>query len=268
MCDGKRVVTVFHADLDNTLIYSYRRDIGRAKINVERYEGREISFMTEKSYALLKKVREHVVFVPTTTRTEAQYQRIDLKTGVPDYALVCNGGVLLKGEEEVPGWYADSLGLIEKSRGEFEKAWKCMQEDRDRIFEVRNIRNLFLFTKSGFPSATVERMKRKLDDSLMSVFCNGSKVYAVPEGLDKGAAVRRFREYIKAGAVIAAGDSEFDIPMLKEADQAYAPASLSGMYCAGAHVTEIPEKFLFSDALLSHILSKLSGTGCPAEEKV
>ena len=36
---------VFYSDLDNTLIYSYRREIGGKKRCVEVYQGREISFM-------------------------------------------------------------------------------------------------------------------------------------------------------------------------------------------------------------------------------
>ena len=37
------------ADLDNTLIFSYKREIGPDKVCVEVYEGREISFMTRHS---------------------------------------------------------------------------------------------------------------------------------------------------------------------------------------------------------------------------
>ena len=37
---------IFASDLDNTLIYSYKRDIGDNNTLVERYEGREVSYMT------------------------------------------------------------------------------------------------------------------------------------------------------------------------------------------------------------------------------
>ena len=43
----------FHTDLDNTLIYSYKHDIGPQKRNVELYQGREISYITEETYHLL-----------------------------------------------------------------------------------------------------------------------------------------------------------------------------------------------------------------------
>lgn len=250
---------VFHADLDNTLIYSYRHEIGREKVSVEVYEGREISFMTSRSLSLLKRLREHVMLVPTTTRTEEQYGRIDLKTGVPDYALVCNGGVLLREGRELPEWYEESLCLTEKSQNELLHAQVCLQEDRDRIFEVRNIRSLFLFTKSGDPAATVIRLKERLDPALVQVFSNGAKVYALPEGLDKGTAVRRFQEYIKADTVFAAGDSEFDLSMLMAADHSWAPETLVKQYPLGSHVTGLSGGQVFSDMLLERVYAKICG---------
>ena len=95
---------LFNCDLDNTLIYSYKHDIGADKINVEQYQGREISFITSRTFELLKEVAEKTVFVPTTTRTVEQYGRIDLGIHTPQYALVCNGGILLKNGVEDSEW--------------------------------------------------------------------------------------------------------------------------------------------------------------------
>ena len=105
---------IVHTDLDNTLIYSYKHEIGGPKTCVEIYQGREISFMTETSHRLLGQLcsKPGVLVVPTTTRTLEQYQRIDLGIGVPEYALVCNGGVLLHQGKEDPVWYQESLALI------------------------------------------------------------------------------------------------------------------------------------------------------------
>lgn len=92
-----------------------------------------------------------VLVVPTTTRTLEQYQRIDLGIGVPEYALVCNGGVLLHQGKEDPVWYQESLALIADAQSELQRAEQWMTEDVNRCFEVRNIRSLFLFTKSNEP---------------------------------------------------------------------------------------------------------------------
>lgn len=261
MSDRKEKLTVFCADLDNTLIYSWKHEIGAEKTCVEVYEGREISFMTDRSFSLLKKIRKKAMFVPVTTRTKEQYDRIDLHTGIPDYALVCNGGVLLKGGKEVPDWYEESLRLTEKSRRELFCAELCMEKDRKRIFEVRNIRNLFLFTKSSEPYEMVKRLKCSLDMTLIEVFSNGSKVYVLPTGLDKGTAVRRFKDYIKADTVFAAGDSEFDLSMLKEADYAWAPEALMKQERFDTHVAGVSDVRIFSDVLLESVFARISGEG-------
>jgi len=61
---------VINLDLDNTLIYSYKHDIGDRKMNVEVYQGREISYVTEKTHERLKKIMSRCLVVPTTTRTK------------------------------------------------------------------------------------------------------------------------------------------------------------------------------------------------------
>lgn len=103
---------LFFADMDNTLIYSYKRDIGSDKIGVEFYpeKNQMISYMTKTSWKLLQKVAHKLLFIPTTTRTIEQYQRINLGF-VPLYALVCNGGILLENGQENMRWYADSREL-------------------------------------------------------------------------------------------------------------------------------------------------------------
>ena len=110
------------ADMDNTIIYSYKRNIGENKLNVELYNGREISFISEKTHDLLKKVSEKMTIIPTSTRTEEQYKRIDLDIGIVPYALVCNGGVLLVNGKRDREWYLESLQMIQNSRPEMEKA--------------------------------------------------------------------------------------------------------------------------------------------------
>ena len=66
---------VFHMDLDNTIIYTEKHMLNADKQCVERYEGREFSFVTPKTYELLQKITKQVIMVPTTTRTIQQYNR-------------------------------------------------------------------------------------------------------------------------------------------------------------------------------------------------
>ena len=67
--------------------------------NVEVYNGKEISFMTEKAIALLRELSEEMMFVPVTTRTVEQYNRVSLfrEEIRPTYAITSNGGSSAKG---------------------------------------------------------------------------------------------------------------------------------------------------------------------------
>lgn len=246
---------VFNTDLDNTMIYSYKQDIGSDKRCVEIYENREVSFITNNTFELLKKVKEKILVVPTTTRTEQQYCRIDFGLGVPEYALVCNGGVLLVNGEEDIDWYNDSFALVEDCQQELKRAEELLENDENRSFEVRNIRKLFVFTKSDKPKETVKMLESQLDTNKLDVFFNGVKVYAVPKQLSKGKAIERFRRKLNISTVISAGDSEFDIPMLNSADIAIAPQGLKKFTGLKENIIFMGNDRVFSENILEYILN-------------
>lgn len=244
---------VFFSDIDNTLIYSYRHDIGQQKQCVEIYQGREISFMTNKSYQALHKICESYTFVPTTTRTIEQYKRIDFGIEVPEYALVCNGGILLKHGISDRAWYEESLKQIEGAEDSLDKAAYHLERDEHISFEIRNIHNLFLFTKSDDVNATVTTLMSELDTEQVDILSNGSKVYVVPKELNKGNALLRLKKKLGAKISIAAGDSEFDVPMLAAADMAMAPDGLRDKIRQAHNVTFVPEHMLFSEEVLNNL---------------
>lgn len=247
-------MVIFHTDLDNTLIYSYKHDIGEGKRCVELYQGREISFITQETYRLLKEVQRDAVIVPTTTRTIEQYNRIDLGAGAFRYALTCNGGVLLVDGKEDKDWYHKSLELISDSEQELCKAMAILEQDKRRSFDLRLIKKLFVFTKCEEPESVVGELKGVLDVGVVDVFHNGVKVYVVPKILSKGNAIDRFRSYIGANSAIAAGDSEFDISMLEAADYGIATPELVQKHDFPAHVKCPPADRLYAEAVLERVL--------------
>jgi len=90
------VTIVVACDLDRTLIYSAAAGAGASDlVCVEVLESRPQSFMTEAAHALLAQLRRAVVLVPTTTRTPAQYGRVELPGGPAPFAVVSNGGHIL-----------------------------------------------------------------------------------------------------------------------------------------------------------------------------
>ena len=247
-------MNIFCTDLDNTIIYSYKHDIDKNKINVEKYQGREISFASEYTLSLLKQVREEMMIIPTSTRTEQQYNRIDLKIGQIEYALVCNGGVLLINGARDEEWYQESLLLIEESKTELKRAIKLLETDVRREFELRFIDDLFVFTKCDYPKEVVEDLKRSLDTEYVKIFNNGVKVYVVPSNLSKGTAIKRLRNRFNPKYIIAAGDSEFDVSMVEEADYGLVPAGFVKTFGVNKKVFETEEGMLFSDELLKKCL--------------
>lgn len=247
-----------YLDLDNTLIYSWKHDIGQDKRMVELYQGREISFMTEKTWCLLQEVRQEYTVIPTTTRTKEQYDRIDLGGGSFPLALVCNGGHLLINGSMDTSWYEASKKLIAASEGEMQKGIRYLETAKERYFEIRFPDELFVFTKCHQPEQVISRLEQILDPASVNVFGNGEKVYIVPCSLDKGSAVKRLQERLGAEEILAAGDSLFDLPMVCAADCGIVPAGFRERYgCTGKDtVTEMPQDALFSEALLEYILKR------------
>ncbi len=241
-------------DLDNTIIYSYKHDIGNEKMNVELYKEREISFITKQTFELLKKVKEEFLIIPTSTRTIEQYERINLKIGTFKYALVCNGSVLLVDGKKDKDWYEESLRLAKPSNLEVKKALEYLENDKRRIFELRYIEDLFVFTKCDEAETVVNELREYLDKNLVNVFNNKEKVYVLPTSLSKGKAIERLRKYLKVEFIIAAGDSEFDISMVEAADVGLVPYGFKSEFNIKSDIYEMGKEGLFSEQLLSKCL--------------
>ena len=216
---------ILFTDLDNTLIYSKKTYI-KKRISVEVYKGEDNSFMSKYSYELLKKLHEKLLIVPVTTRTYMQYERINLSI-VPKYVLCANGGQLLKNGASDNEWYLKSLEIIEGSAAERQKAFKILEKDKRRIFECRNIDDLFIFTKCDDMKAVVKDLKSELNLDLVEVLYNKEKLYIMPKKLNKADTVRRFINEYKGKRIFAAGDTEFDKGMIELADIGFAHKKLN-----------------------------------------
>ena len=242
----------FFTDLDNTLIYSYKHDIGTDKECVEFYNDREISFATKNTLKLIKELNNSIMIIPTSTRTIEQFNRIRLGINFK-YSLVCNGGILLVDGVRDKNWYQDSLSLVEESIPEVKKAINYLKDDSRRYFEQRFIENLFLFTKCHEPENVVNNLKKLLNISIVDVFNNGDKVYVVPNTLSKGRAIKRFLEKVKLEKTFSAGDSEFDISMVKATDIGIIPKEFPISVEKYNSIYQANKNMVFSDELLDYI---------------
>lgn len=243
----------FCSDLDNTLIYSYRHDIGNEKILVETMDGKELSYMTKVSHELLKKVSSEKELVPLTTRSLAQYSRIDFGNQVKvKYAMVANGGILLENNKINEEWFKETREIVGYADAELEKGIEILKKDKNICFEIRKVDGLFVFTKSSNVEETIKQLKETLDTNVVYVDYNGTKVYIFPKKLDKGSSLKRLRNYVGAdNYFVSAGDSDFDIPMLLAADTGFCPESL--IFSGKENIIKLPNK-KFSDEMLQRVL--------------
>lgn len=207
---------LFLSDLDRTLIFSYKR-LAENNVCVEEKDGKKLSFMTPLSAKLLCEISEKVTFIPVTTRSIEQYERISFPSGKPCLAVCDNGGNLLVNGVPDPIWRKRAEEHILPATAEMERIksyWESLQEV---YFEVRLVDGTFIFTKSHTPLETLRLTLEKLCPEKVDLFDNGDKIYAIPKGINKGAALNRLRERF-GEEIIAAGDSLFDKEMLRNGD--------------------------------------------------
>ena len=110
---------IFASDLDSTLIYSSRHCnlIDEEKlIPVDFYNNCSSSFITKSMQDKLEHINESMLFIPVTTRSKEQYMRIKYFYDIikPKYAVVANGGIILKNGIELKAWSDISSAKIKE----------------------------------------------------------------------------------------------------------------------------------------------------------
>lgn len=213
---------LFAIDLDNTLIYSYKRyDQG---VCVETKEGKALSYMTPTAYNQLQQLKEQLLIVPLTTRSLEQYRRIQLwSSGQAHYALTSNGAILLIDGIPDEQWALDTAQLIASSFIELQQALALLELDVAITLAPRLVDNAFVYAKSSQVTDSLARLSSVLDLEKVYLDHNGEKLYVLPNHLSKGTALKRLAERLHCPRTAAAGDSYFDLSMLEAADIAIIP---------------------------------------------
>ncbi len=235
-------------DLDQTVVFS-RRAAGDAgpSVVVEHLDGAPLSSMTAGGHAAYAALAARHRLVPVTTRTVAQYARVVLPAPAP-YAVCANGGVLLRDGAPDPGWAAWVRGVCAGAAPLHEVEARLRSvEDEPWVRLVRTAEGLFAYlvahSRDVVPAGWAAGLAAELAPRGWTVSLQGRKVYAVPAGLSKAAAVRRLAAELGATVLLAAGDSQLDRPLLELAvasgGAAVRPAhgELHDAGWTGAHVT-------------------------------
>ena len=222
---------LFTSDLDRTLIFSDRTiDTESERICIEIVDERNISYVTACIKERLAKVYERMQFVPVTTRSRAQFERISLFQHdiEQEVAVVANGGIILRGGEVDTLWQAhitqtlESLPLLmDELQPHFYKQLAApyfLQHQRvDDLFFV------YMVDLAQLDKEALQLLRQQLADAGWVSYLHGRKFYIVPYSVTKDAAVRYLKEQKRYERHYAAGDSLMDVDMMYLADRSFAP---------------------------------------------
>ena len=223
-------------DLDRTLIYSSRAfwldtpDAQAPPIVVsEVYQGVPISYMTRAAEQLLLELAAAATFVPVTTRTVAQYSRVQLPGPVPRFAITTNGGTILVDGEVDPAWSRTLQARLGAEAAPLAEVRSLLEEPAASgwIVRVHTAEDLFTYAiidREAMPADWIAGLHLRCQSLGWTVSVQGRKLYCVPDAVNKSAAVAEVHRRLGAPTVLAAGDSLLDQRMLEEAHFAFRPA--------------------------------------------
>lgn len=219
----KRIL--FASDIDNTLIHSFRH-MQEGEVCIELLRGKDQGFMSRRVYELLPKLCEKVEFVPITTRSVEQFERIAFPEGCFYRAVTTNGAILLENGTSNGQWREAKKVYADKVMPHLQ-ALKRELDGCEGLNVCRIVDDMYLYISVEERSRAGEFYERYADDEAVDVELSGRKIYFLPHEINKGSALRKLKKDGKYDLVIAAGDSTIDISMLDEADIALTTRELA-----------------------------------------
>lgn len=178
---------------------------------IERYEGRDVGFISPKAWDMLGTLQADATVVPATARTVRQYSRIEFPT-LPAVALVAGGGLILVDGVPDPEWSSVTQAMLDSTDATVEQVVERMATLRVTE-EPRNGDDRFACVKvaaeadtSGFGDWCAKRGWR--------VVRQDGRIYAMAAQLSKAAAAPRLSEIVGDAPSIVLGDGLMDLEMM------------------------------------------------------
>ncbi|MEG7379900.1 HAD hydrolase family protein [Bacillus subtilis] len=227
-------MNAFASDLDRTLIYSRRMisnpDKEAGVELIETLNGRDISYISGVTKENVRQIQKDHYFIPVTTRTNEQYQRIVCfqQDIVPEYAVTTNGGCILKDGQPLKEWdefikeQLASCLPIEAMLREIASLSVAQAVERTRtahhyfVYLILNEEKI-----AGIDPAAVKEWGAEKG---WQVSLQGRKLYFIPKPLNKWRAVEYLKSRLSLDEIYTAGDSLLDLELIQEADFGIAPA--------------------------------------------
>ena len=257
---------MFASDLDGTLIYSNRR-LDRHPVSVpvrcvEVYNGKEVSFMTEKAITLLRELSEEMMFVPVTTRTAEQYNRISLfrEEIRPTYAITSNGAVVLKDGNIDLQWQDYVRAKIDGSMASVEDIKRKIEEtpgaSQTEMIHVVDRFFVYMIIKPPLSPERIKDLSQWAAEYGWIFSVQGRKVYFIPSFINKWDAVNYVAENEGKKTVFTAGDSNLDVCLIEQAKFGLIPRHGEAAVNFGHLGLTQKSGVLASEEIIETILSK------------
>lgn len=225
---------IYASDLDQTLIYSRRSMGGEVAENdlllIETLEGKEISFLSRRALQLLLDIHERCLFIPVTTRTMEQYQRITVfqQELQPHYAITSNGGNIFCNGEIDRDWRAHVQRELEEKCLPLSQILEAFEKIQDPswFYYGKVADDIFYYAiieRDRLPIDKIQLFEEWLQKQHWQLSIQGRKLYLVPQVVNKGSAVKYISSKEGNKPIIASGDSLLDFDLLRMADLGYIP---------------------------------------------
>ena len=200
---------VFITDLDRTIIHSKNPSY----VCVEKYNDREITFMTEKSLIGLKELlsKEEFVFIPCTMRKFHQTMRIDFIGEYKPKYMICENGaqVFIDGKLDEE-WEAHMRTVVEVN--EIREGIKKIENLNLNIKDILNIDDFYIaisFHNEDDAKESFEVIKNLFKSPYETIIV-GRKMFVIHNKIDKVYAVEYLVNKVGVKRFITSGDSDAD----------------------------------------------------------
>lgn len=206
---GVIMINTFISDLDRTIIHSKSPGYKCVEFNGKK----EITYMTEKSYVLLKSLlkKPDFLFVPCTMRDIKKVNRVGIIDAYKCPILICDNGAQIYIYGKLDSFWNKNMREM-VPRGEvlniiehlinigIEKTW------------IRNIDDFYVSIHTGNSNDSVSIYNRIKDDfsDKIDVFVVGSKVFVINKQINKKNAVEYILNKFGIDNYILSGDSLVD----------------------------------------------------------
>lgn len=228
---------VFASDLDMTLVYSERflpykkEDLIIAE---NKRDGRN-GFMSKTVYNTLKeKIKEGLIFIPTTARDKERYKRLFILDDFElPFEITGNGRNIFKNGELDIEWENKIKDLFTKTKYNIEEVVslaknhveKCGLLKDSKTYTFDDYLCIISFQyRDFFTQEQLEKLQNKLKDSGWEAYCCNRKLYISIIGINKQNALEYIKQnYLPNEKFYVAGDSYSDLDMLKWADVGIVP---------------------------------------------